>query len=144
MRAGAEHMAGFILDASVALAWVFPEAESEACAPLYARACMEGVAAPVLWPIEVGNVLLIAERRGRLTPEEHKRALHRLAGPQAELDDAMVRESATSARQLAQKHRLTLYDSLYLELALRRRLPLASLDRELRAAAKAEGVPLLP
>ena len=137
-------MASFVLDASVALAWVFPGSGSDLCAPLYAQACQEGVAAPVLWPIELGNVLLMSERRGRTTPEQYARAVKHLAAPAIELDDAMARHGPAEAVRLAQLHRLTLYDALYLELALRRRLPLASLDKELRAAATAEGVPLLP
>lgn len=137
-------MAGFVLDASVALAWVLPEAESERCEPLFRQAMLEGAAAPILWPVEVGNVLLVMARRGKIEPDEHARAAKRLAAIPMQLDDAMARHGPAEAVRLAQSHRLTLYDALYLELAIRLRLSLASLDRDLRTAASAEGVALIP
>jgi predicted nucleic acid-binding protein len=134
----------FVLDASVALAWVLPEADSERCEPLFRQASLEGAAAPILWPIEVGNVLLMMARRNKIEAEEHARAIKRLAAIAVQLDDAMARQGPAEAVRLAQAHRLTLYDALYLELAKRLGLPLASLDWELRTAATAEGVALLP
>lgn len=134
----------FVLDASVALAWVLPEAESERCEPLFRQASLEGAVAPILWPIEVGNVLLLMARRNKIEAEEQTRAVKRLSAVPIQLDDAMARHGSSEAVRLAQAHRLTLYDALYLELAKRLGLPLASLDRDLRAAAAAEGVPLLP
>lgn len=137
-------MAMFVLDASVALAWVLPEADSERCEPLFRQASLEGATAPILWPIEVGNVLLMMERRNKIEAEERARATKRLAAVPVRLDDAMARQGSAEAVRLAQTHRLTLYDALYLELAQRLGLPLATLDRDLQAAATAEGVALLP
>lgn len=135
-------MTAFILDASVALAWVLPERDSERCAPLFVEAATRGVAAPSHWLAEVGNVLLVNERRGRVAPEEHALALERLAALPAARDT--LPWLAEPALTLARRHRLTLYDALYLELAARRALPLATLDAALRRAAAAEGVALLP
>jgi predicted nucleic acid-binding protein len=132
----------FLLDASVALAWVLPERDSARCAPLFPIAAAEGVAVPALWPAEVGNVLLVNERRGRITAAEHQLALQRLAAVPVELEPASW--PGQPALPLARRHALSLYDALYLDLALRRALPLATLDGALRRAAEAEGVPLLP
>ena len=100
--------------------------------------------APALWRWEAGNVLLMAERRKRITPAESQRHLTLLQSLPVELDDDAWREAWNAAPLLAREHQLTLYDAAYLELAMRRGVPLGSLDTDLRKAAKAEGVKLLP
>lgn len=99
---------------------------------------------PALWRWEVGNVLLMAERRKRITQAESHRHLASLQSLPVELDDNAWREGWNATPLLARKHNLTLYDAAYLELAIRRGVPLGSLDTDLRKAAKAEGVKLLP
>ncbi|MBY0335001.1 MAG: type II toxin-antitoxin system VapC family toxin [Acetobacteraceae bacterium] len=136
-------MTAFALDASVALAWVMREARSAVCEPLFREAMRDGAAAPILWRAEVGNVLLISERRGRIDPRQHDAARATLEELGVELDDGAFR-GGDMLVPLARRHRLTLYDAAYLELALRRHLPLATLDAELRAAAADEGVATLP
>ena len=134
-------MASFVVDASVALAWCFDDEATAATDALLGRAAVEGVVVPALWFLEVANALLTAERRGRLTPEQTLEVLTRLAALPAERDSAAV--SPTAVLALARAQRLTAYDAAYLELAIRRGLPLATLDEELRRAGKAAGVPLL-
>ena len=103
-----------------------------------------GAFAPQLWPVEALNVLLAAERRGRIDAG----ARHRLAGFLQRLpigiDDETAVQVWTATTRLAEHHRLTAYDATYLELALRLGLPLATADKALRAAAEAAGVALLP
>ncbi len=132
-----------VLDASVALAVVLPEANSAAAQAILARVIDDSAVVPTLWRLEVGNTLLIAERRGSIAIGDHKALLRRLAAL------PIVADVETSARawretiELAERHRLTLYDATYLELSLRRGLPLATFDAALRRAATAANVPLL-
>jgi predicted nucleic acid-binding protein len=100
--------------------------------------------APALWWWEVANVLLIAERRKRVTIPEIHRHLTSLHALPVEFDEMAPRQSWSAGLLLAGKHRLTLYDTAYLELAIRHGVPLGSLDAELRQAAKSERVELLP
>jgi predicted nucleic acid-binding protein len=92
--------------------------------------------------VEVANGLLVAERRGRIGAEDTELNLRAVNALPAQRDgEGLV---AGDALALARRHGLTLYDALYLDLALRRALPLATLDAALRRAAEAEGLPLLP
>ncbi len=132
-----------VLDNSVALAWCFEDEQTPAVMALLDRVVETGASAPLLWPLEALNGLLMAERRHRL--DGPKRA--RLAGFLRDLPVMLDPDTAANAweatARLAERLRLTTYDAAYLELAQRRRLPLASLDRELRAAATAMGVETL-
>ena len=135
----------FVLDASLAMAFVF---EDEAT-PRTDRVLddlgegNEAVTLP-LWPWEVGNVLLMAERRKRITVADSNRHLSALQSLPIAMDENSSREAWNASLLLARAHQLTLYDAAYLELAIRLGAPLGSLDTELRKAAKAEGVKLLP
>jgi predicted nucleic acid-binding protein len=95
---------------------------------------------PAIWWFEVRNTLLINERRSRISERDTTAFLRALAAMDIEIDRTPV-EAATLA--LARRHRLTVYDVSYLELAIRAKLPLATLDRKLAAAAKSEGVSLI-
>jgi predicted nucleic acid-binding protein len=132
-----------VLDSSVALAWCFEDERTAATLAVLDRVTDEGAVVPVLWSLEVLNALLMAERHSRL--DGHGR--HRLAGLLRDLPIAFDPETAPQAWsatiQLAERCRLTVYDAAYLELAERLELPLATLDRDLRAAATSLAVPLL-
>jgi predicted nucleic acid-binding protein len=136
-------MAILVLDASVALAAVLPEPNSSDAQTILKRVIDDGAVVPTLWSLEVGNTLLVAERRGSIAVGDHKALLRRLAAL------PIVADPETSARawretiELAQRHRMTLYDAAYLELSLRRGLPLATFDAALRRAANAASVALL-
>jgi predicted nucleic acid-binding protein len=101
------------------------------------------VVVPGLWFVEVANALLVLERRKRLTAAERREALDRLfqLRPTPESDGVRLAFSKTS--ELAATHGLSVYDATYLELAQRRRLPLATCDRTLRVAARRCRVKLL-
>lgn len=132
-----------VLDGSTALAWVLPGEASAAGDALLDRVAAEGALVPGLWHLEVGNVLLAAERRGRITAAERRQALDTLAGLPLRADADTAGQAWHGSLGCAVAHRLTLYDACYLELALRRDLPLATLDEALRRAAAASDVALL-
>ena len=128
-----------VIDASVVAAWAFDEPSAVAAATR-TRLASESAAAPALWWYELRNVLLTGERRGRLTERRVHEFLRELAAIDLTLDHSPD-EAAVMA--LARRHRLTVYDAAYLELALREGAPLATLDRALAGAARAEGVALV-
>jgi predicted nucleic acid-binding protein len=97
----------------------------------------------MLWRSEIANALQMNVRRGRHGADFRDAALSNLAWFPIHVDAQAEPDAWLGALQLADRHRLTVYDAAYLELALRRRLPLATLDRDLRAAAEGEGVELL-
>ena len=132
-----------MLDNSVALAWCFEDEQTPAIMELLERVAATGARAPLLWPLEALNGLLVAERRRRLDPSRRAR----LAGFLRDLPIALDLDTAERAweatARLAERFTLTIYDAAYLELAQRRRLPLASLDQDLRAAATAMDMEVL-
>ena len=133
--------AGFIVDASVGFAWVHPsQATLETDRWLNAVAAGARVIVPSLWFLEMANVLLMAQRRHRLTAMQRKAALEKLAAMQFTVDEAAGRIAFGKVSELAEKYGLTIYDATYLELALRRSLPLASRDETLRSAARGCGL----
>lgn len=132
-----------VLDSSVALAWVLPGEATDATEALLDEIAARGAAAPGLWPLETGNVLLQAERARRIARHERRNSLTFLAALPVRLDPETAALAHGRTTDLAEARGLTLYDAAYLELALRLALPLATLDRRLREAAQASGVELL-
>jgi predicted nucleic acid-binding protein len=132
-----------VLDSSVALAWVLPGEATDAMDAVLEEIAAGGAAVPGLWPLEIANVLLQAEKTRRITPEERRRALTTLAALPIHIDPDTAAQAWSRTLAVAEAQGLTLYDAAYLELAQRLALPLASLDRKLRQAAVASGVELL-
>ncbi len=133
----------FILDNSVALAWCFEDEHTPTIISLLDRLTETGAGAPGLWPLEAMNGLTSAERRKRIEPAQRVKLAGFLHALPVWLDLETAGQAWTGTADLASEHRLTVYDAAYLELALRRRLPLASLDVELRRAALATGIEVL-
>ena len=130
----------FVLDASIAAAWALPDESSSLANRMLTRTESEGAVVPALWWYEVRNILVIAERRKRITASDADaflRNLERLSIRIAELGDSQ------RILRIARDHRLSVYDAAYLELALRENLPLATLDRTLSLAAVPERVSIL-
>jgi predicted nucleic acid-binding protein len=130
-----------VLDASVTLAWCFPDektAYAEAVLDLLANGA-EGVA-PAIWPFEVANALLAGEKRQRVTVAQVTSLLRRIADLPISLDPAQIDHIFQQVLPLARQMQLSEYDAAYLELAMRQGLPLASLDVRLQRAAKAAGI----
>ena len=134
----------FVVDNSVALAWCFEDEQTAKIMALLDRVADAGAVAPQLWPIEALNGLLTAERRGRIDREVRQRLAGFLQELPVKIDDETASRSWTTTAHLAEQHSLTAYDATYLELAMRRGLPLATSDTALIAAAKVAGVQLLP
>jgi predicted nucleic acid-binding protein len=133
----------FVQDNSVALAWCFEDEQTPAVMALLDRVTETGATAPLLWPLEALNGLLVAERRRRLNAATRAVLTAFLRELPIMLDLDTAERAWGEAAQLAERFRLSVYDATYLELALRRRLPLASLDQGLREAATAVGVDVL-
>ena len=136
--------ASFNVDASVSFAWVYEgQATLETDELLNQVAAGATVVVPALWFLEMANLLLVAQRRHWLTAIQRKTALEKLTAMQFTMDEEGMRHAFGITSELAEKHRLTIYDATYLELASRRSLPLASRDEALKTAARRCGVKAL-
>ena len=131
----------FVIDASVASAWILDDESDPFADEVYEIVQANDGFVPQHWHFEIRNTLLMAERRGRITSDTIGMRLNRLGQLLIRTDLSPDLDATIS---LAQTHRLTFYDALYLELALRRNIPLATLDSALDRAAAAEGLPALP
>ena len=121
--------------------WLFEDenhAESEA---VLLEVGANGAYAPNLWWAEIRNVLITSERTERMNPRETAMVLTSLARLDVRLDNE---PNEVELLTLARRHRLTIYDALYLELALRLKAPLATLDHALIRAARSESIHLKP
>jgi predicted nucleic acid-binding protein len=133
----------FVLDTSVTVAWCF-EDETTPYTESVLDALVKGEAlVPCLWPLEVSNVLVNAERRKRLTRAKVTRFLQLLGDLPITVDTEGLARVFTDILSVAREHDLSAYDAAYLELALRQGLPLATLDTGLHRAARQAGVQLL-
>ena len=127
----------FVLDASAAAAWCFPDERDDAAERAFDRLTTEEAVVPRLWWFEIRNVLIVNERRGRLAVADTTAFLGDLGRLPIRVDGGPGEPLVLA---LARKHGLTVYDAAYLELAVRLDVPVASLDRALNAAARSEGV----
>lgn len=137
-------MPAFVLDASVALAWCFSDEATPEFWHLLERLHQESAIVPQLWLLEVGNVLIQAERRGRITEARITEFLALLTTLDIEADNETSLRAGREIIALSRTHTLTTYDSAYLELAMRLGLPLATKDKALSAVAQKLGVQVLP
>lgn len=131
---------GLAIDSSVSIAWCFPDEQDE-----YSQSVLDALASqrafvPYLWHLEVANTLLVGERRKRSTQANTVTWLGYLASLPISVDEETRLHAFGSTISLAREHNLSAYDASYLELAMRRGLPLATLDDKLKAAAQAVGV----
>jgi predicted nucleic acid-binding protein len=131
------------VDASVTLAWFFPDEATPQTESLLGELADQGAAAPSVWPLEVANALIVAERRGRILEAETAQYLRMLENFEVEVHPSAP-ERAPSLVALARDYGLTVYDSSYLELAARLALPLATADNRLRLVAEKVGVAIQP
>ena len=132
----------FVLDASVTAAWCFAD-EATAASQALRRTLVDRTAVvPRLWHTESANMLLVAERRRRISAVRCSELLEFLSAIPVRTEDEHQRIRGP-VMNLARKHRLTAYDAIYLDLALHQALPLATRDKELRRAAKSAGAELI-
>jgi predicted nucleic acid-binding protein len=132
-----------VLDASLTLSWFFKDERTPGTDAVLTEVTENGATVPALWRLEVANALQMAVRRKRIDAAFRDSALTQLSRLSIPADPDTDAHAWTTILQLADRFELTLYDAAYLELAQRRRLPFATLDRELRDAAATLGITLL-
>lgn len=130
----------FVLDASIAACWAFEDEDHPRAALALERIRTDEARVPRLWWLEVRNVLLVNERRGRISETHTAGFLRNLSRLGVTLDRS---PDEAALLGLARRYRLTVYDASYLELARRDRLPLATLDIDLARAARMEDLALI-
>lgn len=133
----------FVLDRSVTLTWCFDDQQTMVTDQLLDRVVELGAFVPLLWPLEILNVLEMAQRRDRMTAVQRQQVSRFLRGLPITIDMQTAELAWSVTAELAARFRLTIYDATYLELAQRLGLPLATLDKELTIAAAQLGVTLL-
>jgi predicted nucleic acid-binding protein len=133
----------FIIDCSLTMSWCFADEATAESSALLNRLATEAVIVPQHWPLEVSNVLVMAEKRSRISTSDATRFVTLLGAFQIQVDDATASNAFAHTLPLARLHGLTSYDAAYLELAIRLGLPLATLDDDLRRAGQSLGVVLL-
>lgn len=131
-----------VVDSSVAIAWCFPDERDDHPQSVLEALSHGRAVVPHLWHLEVANTLLVGERRKRSTQANTAAWLGFLSALPIDVDDETRTRAFGDILSLAREHNLSAYDAAYLELAMRRRLPLATLDEKLKAAARAAGVVL--
>jgi len=130
----------FVLDCSMTMAWVFSDEATSETDTLLRSLSRDRAVVPALWQMEVANVLLAATRRGRIQKSEWSGLFESLSALPVELDADSGERVFGAALPLADSFGLTVYDAVYLELAIRRNLPLATLDKGLMRACREAGV----
>ena len=132
-------MTGLVIDASIVLGWYFADERSPP--PSFLDMLIdEPIIVPSHFDAELANGVVIGERRGRFLPEQSVELVTFIAHVDPERDGEGNADAMSRILPLARAHRLTVYDSLYLELAERRGLPLATRDADLAAAAASIGL----
>jgi predicted nucleic acid-binding protein len=131
-----------VIDCSLAMAWYFKDEATPYTNGVRASLATERAVVPSIWPLEVANVLLMSERRKRSNPTRAAKWLRFLSSLPIAIDEETAERAFPAIIGLARSRGLTSYDAAYLDLAVRRGLPLASLDRDLKKAAQAVGVAL--
>jgi predicted nucleic acid-binding protein len=133
-----------VVDASLALSWLFLDEQTSERMKILDQVSASGAMVPSLWRLEMANALQFSVRRQRITSAYRDAAIHKLSLLPIQTDSETNVRAWTHTLHLADLHCLTVYDACYLELAIRSRLPLATRDVELIAAAGNAGVILLP
>ena len=136
-------MTSVVVDASVALAWCFPDETSKEADGILATLKGNAILVPAVWSLEIANALLVGERRKRLKQPEILRFVALLESLPISEDHQTVTDRVNNVLPLARAHGLSAYDAAYLELAIRHNSPLATLDTSLQKAAKRAGIKVL-
>lgn len=131
-----------VLDASAALSWLFSDEQTPASRELAHEVARQGAVVPFVWHAEITQLLLLAERRGRTTMERVTEIVALLDELPIETEADVPQRVRHEVLELARECGLSTCDALYLDLARRRSLPLATLDPALSRAARALGVPV--
>jgi predicted nucleic acid-binding protein len=135
----------FVLDASVAMSWLL--GDGVATTRAYAMGVLEAMKSednraivPVVWNLEVANVIAKAEQKGLLVEAQSEAFLEMLSGLDIDVDSDTVATALSDTLQIARRYRLSAYNASYMELSLRAGMPLATLDQDLNKAARRAGI----
>lgn len=133
-----------VVDASITLSWCFPDEQTPlSLAVLDRLKAGDAAIVPAFWSVEILNSLLVGERRGRITAEQTQTFLRSLQALRPTLDNATLDRVTGPVQKLCRDHGLAPYDALYVDLAMRKKCPLATLDQPQRNAAMALGIQCL-
>ena len=130
----------FVLDCSATMAWIFPDEATDATDRLREELLDTRAFVPALWPVETTNALLVATRRGRIAKDEWPAIRVHLDALPIDIDPISASRTWGTVLDLANTYGISSYDAMYLELAVRMQMPLATLDQQLRAAGQSAGV----
>jgi predicted nucleic acid-binding protein len=133
-------LTGIVIDASVTLAWCFPDEASEYADGVLVALEGHAILVPALWSIEITNAVLVAERRKRVKQSEMRRFVELLDGLTVIMDSQSVTESVSNILPIAREYGLSAYDAAYLDVAIRHGVPLATLDSALQKAGRKAGI----
>jgi predicted nucleic acid-binding protein len=131
---------GIVIDASVALAWCFPDEASDYADDVLAALEGQTVLVPSIWSVEVTNALLVGERRKRIRQPEVRQFVELLKRLSIEEDGQPFAATMSNVLPLAREHDLSAYGAAYLDVAVRHGAPLATLDAALQKACRATGI----
>jgi predicted nucleic acid-binding protein len=134
----------FVLDCSVTLAWLLPDERGAATDTLADELERTTAIVPAIWPFEVANALLVAQRRARIGNDDLIRVRRALSALPIEVDAVSSDHVLAAVSDLGRRLNITSYDAAYVNLAARRHLPLATLDERLRKACAALKIQVLP
>ncbi|MGH7869092.1 MAG: type II toxin-antitoxin system VapC family toxin [Candidatus Dormibacteraceae bacterium] len=133
----------FVLDASVTLSWLFEDEQTAYTESILDYLYNSSAVVPTIWPLEIGNSMVVGERRGRVSIARGEQFLRQLGDLPISVESVDLNRLFSSLLNIAREHQLSVYDASYLELALRDGIPLASKDTRLCRGAQALGVPLV-
>ena len=133
----------FVLDCSVAISWCLVDENNPTANAILAMMPDAEAFVPGIWSLEIANVLLVAERRNRMTQDQSEEAITLLQSLLIQVDTATDANALGATLTLGRQEGLAAYDAAYLELALRLGLPLATIDQRLALAATRCGVDLV-
>ncbi|MBW2670457.1 MAG: type II toxin-antitoxin system VapC family toxin [Deltaproteobacteria bacterium] len=133
----------FVIDNSVVMTWCFKDETSQYADLVLDRLEVSDGFVPSIWPLEVCNVLLVAERKNRIGEADSARFIALLSELPIIVEQEPPERMIMEIFALARKHKLSSYDASYLDLAMRKGLPIATLDKNLIAAAKRSKLPIL-
>jgi len=128
--------ARFVLDNSIVMAWCFEDEPSATADEILESLKQSKAMVPAIWSLEVGNVPLVAERRGRLSEADSTRFLSMISSLPIHSEPETQQRAMSDILFLAREQQLSTYDASYLDLAMRQGIPMATLDKHLIHAAK--------
>jgi predicted nucleic acid-binding protein len=132
--------AAIVLDASLALSWALPDEASAYSDALLRQVAVSGAVVPGMWLHEISNGLLMAQKRGRYSTAQRMAFVEAVLRLPLEIEMPIARGVLDGQAVLAERFGLTAYDAAYLDLALRRGVPLATQDKAMKSAARKAGV----